>query len=134
MGRIRDISNITSDVISYDIQSSSSSSSSCRATSIDFLDSFFPTRLYHPSFPAGFSNYILCTCKVVGKFLLVCQHWHVHMQVSVGKRHLWIRSFVSSSVPNVLFVLLDGSRDGSEVAVELLLCGVLLPGLVKYSP
>ena len=46
-----------------------------------YTDSLHP---YHPSFPAGPPNYILCLHRAdVNKFLLVSQHWHIHEQGSI---------------------------------------------------
>ena len=45
-----------------------------------FPDSQF-IRLYHPSHPAGLPEYVLYSHRTVeGKFLLVDQHWHVHLK------------------------------------------------------
>ena len=57
----------------------------------------------HPSLPAGFPNYILCSYRPVGdKFLLVGQHLYVCVKGSVREHHLWVRPYFSSSVPHVL--------------------------------
>ena len=48
-------------------------------------------RPYHPSLPAGVPNFILCPCRgVVGKFLLVYNHWHDHVKGFIEKRYLWV--------------------------------------------
>ena len=63
-------------------------------------------RPYHPSSPAVLLNYILCPQRAdVDKFLLVGQHWHVHVKGSIEERHLWIRPCFSCSVLPLLFVL-----------------------------
>ena len=49
---------------------------------------FLAIRPYHSSLPAGLLEYILCLYRaVVCKFLLVGQHWHVRVLVSMGERH-----------------------------------------------
>ena len=65
-----------------------SSSSSNHAASTNFSDS--PSiRSYLPSLSAGPPYNILCLHKtVIGKFLLVVQHWHVHMKRFIRERHL----------------------------------------------
>ena len=56
-------------------------------------------RPYPPSLPVGLLNYTLCShTAFVGKFLLVGQHWHVHVKRSIEERSLWVRSCISSSV------------------------------------
>ena len=48
----------------------------------------------------------LCPYRVgVDKFLLVVQHLHVCEERSLGERRLWVRSYLSSIVKHVLFVL-----------------------------
>ena len=42
---------------------------------------------------------------VIGNFLLVGQHWHVHVMGFLGERLLWVRPCFSSSVSHALFVL-----------------------------
>ena len=61
--------------------------------------------LNYPSFPKGLLDYIWCPYRVVDKFLLVHQHLHVRVKGSIGECHLWVPLYFSSSVPNVLFVL-----------------------------
>ena len=64
-------------------------------------------RPYHPSFHAGLPDYILSPHRSVGgKFLLIDQHWHVHINGPVGEHPLWVCPCFSSSVLHVLFVLL----------------------------
>ena len=40
-------------------------------------------------------------------FLLVGQHWHIHVKGSIGECHLWLYPCLSSNVPHVLFILLE---------------------------
>ena len=62
---------------------------------------------YHPPHPAGFPNYILCLHWAdVNKFLLFGQNWYVHVSGPIEERHLLVRLCFSSSVLQVLFVLL----------------------------
>ena len=45
-------------------------------------------RPYHPSPPIGFQDYILSSHgAVVGKLLLVGQHWHISVKGSIEERH-----------------------------------------------
>ena len=61
---------------------------------------------YHPSLLTGLQDYILCHHRaVVGKFLSVGQHWHVHGKGFIGELYLWFSPCFSSSVPHVLFIL-----------------------------
>ena len=61
--------------------------------------------LYHTSLSAGLRNYILCPLRAdVCKSLMISQHWHVHMSMSLEKCHLWVRPCFSGSILNVLFV------------------------------
>ena len=50
----------------------------------------FSIRTYHsPPLPAGLPNYILYPHRaVVSKFLLVGQHWHVHVKESLSEHPL----------------------------------------------
>ena len=43
--------------------------------------------------------------------LLVGQHWHIHMQVSIKEHHLWVHLCFSSSGPHILFIYLKGLWD-----------------------
>ena len=54
-----------------------------------------------------------------------------HMWGSIGVHHLWARPCFSSSVLRARFIWLS-FRDGRQVAVQLVLCWVLPPGLVQY--
>ena len=57
----------------------------------------FLPHLNHPSLPASPIVYILCPYRaVVDKSLLVVQHLHVRVKVSLGKRRLWVRSYFST--------------------------------------
>ena len=49
-----------------------------------------PIHLENPSLPVGLPDYILYPHKaVVGKFLLVSEHWHIHVKGSIEEdRHL----------------------------------------------
>ena len=80
--------------------------SSCAASS-DFHDSLFLSiGPYHTSFSADLPDDILCPQEASrGKFLLVGQHWQVHMRRSIGERHLGICPCFSNSVPYVSFVV-----------------------------
>ena len=63
-------------------------------------------RPYRPSLSAGLPDYILCLYRaVVGRFLLVGQHWHVHVKRSIREYHSRVRPCFSSSVLHALFVL-----------------------------
>ena len=53
-----------------------------------------------------------------------------HVRGSI-EHHLWASLRFSSSVLHVWFVYFDSFRDGRLVAIQLLLCGVLPPGLVQ---
>ena len=55
-----------------------------------------------------------------------------HMWGSIGVHHLWARPCFSSSVLHVWLSNLDSFRDGRQVAVQLVPCGLLPPGLVQY--
>ena len=81
-------------------------SSSSFAASRDFSNSLsLAIHPYHLSFPAGLLDYILCLYRaVVGKFLLVGQHWHIHVKGTI-EHHLWVHPCFSSSVLHVLFIL-----------------------------
>ena len=61
---------------------------------------------YHPLFQAGLLDYILCPNRaVVGKFLLVSHHSHVHVKGSIGKHHLWVHHCFSSNVPSFVHLI-----------------------------
>ena len=89
-----------------------SSSSSNHATSTDFPDSLslslsltLSICLKYSSHPTSPLDYTLCQYKaVVGQFLLVGQHWHVHVKGSRGERHLHVRPCFPSNIPRVLFI------------------------------
>ena len=67
----------------------------------DFLS--FSICPYYQSLPAGLSNVILSLDRAdVNKFLFISQHWCI-----LGKHPLWVHYCFSSSVPYVLFVLLQ---------------------------
>ena len=63
---------------------------------------------YRPSFPGVPLNYIQCLYRADNcKFLLVGQHWRVHMQELLReRRRLWVRLYFSCCVSLVWFVLL----------------------------
>ena len=62
--------------------------------------------LYHPLLLVAHPDCIPCLHKaVVGKFLLVGQHWHVHVMGSIGERYFRFRPYFSSSIPHILLVL-----------------------------
>ena len=58
---------------------------------------------YHLSLLSGLPNDILCLHRAdVNKFLLVSQHWQIHVLGSIEESHLWIPPYFSSSVWYVL--------------------------------
>ena len=58
----------------------------------------------HLLLPAGLPNYILCLHRTdVNKFLLVGQHWHVHVWGVIEERQLWVCPCFSSSVLQIYF-------------------------------
>ena len=77
---------------------------------------------YSPLLPAGPPGYIPYQYRAaVCRFELVVLHLPVHVKRSTGVHHLWVCPYFSSSF-----------CDGWQVAVQLLLCRVLSPGLVQY--
>ena len=93
-------------VIIYHFISSSSSSSACRTICTDFPNPLsLAICLYHPSLPVGLLDYILCPYIAIVDGFLVGQHMHVRLKASLWERHLWVRTYLCSSVPHVLFVL-----------------------------
>ena len=65
-------------------------------------------RPYNPSLLVGLPNYILCPYRTdTNKFLLVGQHWNVHVLGSIEERHLWVRPCFSNGVLHVLFGFWD---------------------------
>ena len=84
------------------LQQSSSSRTACK----DFQNSLsLFIGCYHQSLPAGLPDYILYPHRPdVDKFLLVCQHLHVHVKGSIQKDHLCVRSCFSNSVHMSFFV------------------------------
>ena len=62
-------------------------------------------RLYHPLLPVDLPGHILCTYGAVAdKFQLVVLHLCVPAKASMGKCHLRICPYFSSSVRHVLFI------------------------------
>ena len=91
------------------------------------------TLFYRPSFPVGLRGYILYRHRaVVCRFKLVVLPLLVHMKGSTGVRCLWVRLYLSSMFRMSSSSNLSSFRDGWYVAVQLLFCGVLPPGLVHY--
>ena len=63
---------------------------------------------YYPSLPPGLLDYILHSYRaVLGKFLFVGQHWHIHVKRSIGECQWWICFCFSSSVPHVIRIFLE---------------------------
>ena len=61
---------------------------------------------YPPSLPASLLDYILCPYRtLIDKFWLIGQHLHIHVKGFIGVHHLWVHSYISSSVPHVLSIL-----------------------------
>ena len=74
------------------------SSWSCHTSSMYFSLSL-AIHPYHPLLPAGLLNNIQCPYRaVVGKFLLVGQHWHVRVKRSTGECHI-CRSLLLQQCP-----------------------------------
>ena len=64
---------------------------------MDFPDSLLPF--------VGLLDYILYPYKAAfGNFLLVSQHWDIHMKGPIGEYYLWVNPYFSSSVQHALFV------------------------------
>ena len=83
------------------------SSSSYRTDSMDFSDTLSPSILIIHCPPAVLPNYILYPHRAdVNRFLLVSQHWLIHVLGSIEEHHSWVFPCFSSSVLHVLFVLL----------------------------
>ena len=88
------------------------------------------TPLYRSLLPAGLQSYIPYRHRAaVRRFYLVVLPLLVHVKGAIGEHHLWARPYFSSMSGSSNF---DSFRDGGSVAVQLLLCGVLPPGLVQY--
>ena len=80
--------------------------SSSHATSMDFPDSILSfVSLIHHSWQLFKTTSWVCT-ELVGRFLLVGQHWNVYVNGSRGECHLGRRPSFTSRVPRVLLVLL----------------------------
>ena len=111
----------------------SSSSSSCQSINTDFpdpLSSPFPfVRCYWHVIRATSLPYRHRVA--VSWFELVVLPLLSHWKGSTEVYHLWARPYFSSSVLHVWFVYFDCFRDWWLVAVQLLLCWVLPPGLVS---
>ena len=66
--------------------------------------------LYYSLLPVGLLDCILCPYRaVVDKFELVTQHLPICVKRSRGACRLWVHSYFSSSVQDVLFVLFGWS-------------------------
>ena len=62
--------------------------------------------LNHPSLPAGLLTFILYSYRAaVDKFLFVGHHLHIGAKGFIVECCLWVRSYFSSDVPHVLFLL-----------------------------
>ena len=62
---------------------------------------------YHPLLTPDLLNYILCPHRtVVGKFLMVDQHWHVHVKGSMGE--VTYELVVASPAVSACSTYLDG--------------------------
>ena len=111
----------------------SSSSSSCRAASTDIPDPLSPLlpivhRLWHVFRAAS---------RILTQLLYVCSSWSscFCLVICGGPQECITYELVLAS-PAVSCVSgsssLDSFRDGRQVAVQLVPCGVLPPGLVQY--
>ena len=73
--------------------------------------------------PGRYSKLHPCPYRVVvDNFLLVDQYWNIHVKVSIGECHFWVRLCFSSSV---LFVIIDGFRDRRLGTVQLLFASMI---------
>ena len=103
------------------------SSSSCRAASMDI-----PDPPYHSSLLAGPQGYIPYPhIAAVCRFMLVILLLLGHMTGSIGEHHLWACLCFSSNSSMSGSSNFDSFRNERYVAVQLVLCGVLPPGLVQ---
>ena len=102
------------------------------AASADFPYSLTIHR-YHPSLPAGLPDYILYPYRTtVGRFLLVSQHWHVHVKGSIREvTYKFVLASPAVSCKSWSFYL-DGFRDGGKWPYRCFV-GVLLFRFVEYS-
>ena len=108
-----------------------SSSSSCHVAGTDIPDHSLATSTFRSSPLAGLQDYIpyshiaaVCTFEVV-ILLLLGQMWEsITYDLVTASPAVSCMSGSSN---------LDSFRDGRQVAVWLVLCGVLLPGHVQYS-
>ena len=88
---------------------------------------------YRSLLPAGLRDFIPYRHIVaVCRFELVVLPLLVHVKGPIGVNHLWAPPYFSCCVPHSGSSNLDSFRDGWWVAIQLLLCGVLPPGLVQY--
>ena len=86
------------------------------------------------SLSVGLPCYILYQYRaVVDWFWLFTLPLLVHMRGSTWVHHLWAHPYFSSSVPLSCSSNLDDFWDGGQVSIQLLLCGMLPPGLFQYS-
>ena len=90
------------------------------------------TLLSRPLLPAGLQDYILYRCRAV-----VCSSWSsclacscegVHRSMSLMSSPLLLQQCPAFLVRLILIVFVMGGK----IVVQLLLCGLLLPGLVQY--
>ena len=66
---------------------------------------------YHPLLPTGLLDDILCLYKaVLGKFLLVSQHWHVHVRMSLLSSSLLLQQYPACLVHLIWMVFKMGGR------------------------
>ena len=88
------------------------------------------THPYLPLLPTGLQGYIPFRHRAaVCRFKLVVLPLFVHLKGSTGVHHLWAHPYFSSMSESSNF---DSLHDGWKVSVQLLLCGLLPPGLVQY--
>ena len=90
---------------------------------------------YSSSLLAGPQGYIPYPHRAaVSRFELITLLLLGHMSGSIGEHHLWARPCFSSNVLHVCISCMsnfDSFRGGRQVNEQLLLCGVLPPGLVQ---
>ena len=89
-----------------------------------------PYRSLLPVSPQAYTPYphkaAVCRFELVARLLLV------HTKGSLGVHHLWARPEFACSVRHVCFFYLGEFSWWVVVAIQLLLYGVLPPGLVQY--
>ena len=110
-----------------------SSSSSCRAASTDIPDPLLPLlHIVHRLWQV-----FRAKSRILTQLLNVCSSWpSCFCSATCGGPQQYITCELVPASPAVSCVSgssnLDSFRDGRQVAVQLVLCGVLPPGLVQY--